>query len=112
MTSLATLSVLVAFHLAASTAVGQESTSSLQWGASVRIRYESKQDFNFDDASQDYVLGRERLYLSYTTDAGSEGSVELQDTRVFGESLSGVPPANGNASPNVFEDHLDIHQAS
>ena len=112
MTSLATLSVLVAFHLAASTAVGQESTSSVQWGASVRIRYESKQDFNFDDSSQDYVLTQTRLHVTYTTDAGSEGFVELQDARVFGESLRGVPPVNGNASPNVFEDHLDIHQAS
>ena len=90
MTSLATLSVLVAFHLAASTAVGQESTSSLQWGASVRIRYESKQDFNFDDSSQDYVLTQTRLHVTYTTDAGSEGFVELQDARVFGESLRGV----------------------
>ncbi|MCZ6585979.1 MAG: alginate export family protein [Gammaproteobacteria bacterium] len=112
MTSYATLSVLVAFQLAASTAVGQESTSSLQWGASVRIRHESKQDFNFDDSSQDYVLARTRLHLSYTTDAGSEGFVELQDARVFGESRHGIPPVNGNASPNVFEDHLDFHQAS
>ncbi len=112
MTSFATLSVLVAFHLIASTAAGQESTSSLRWGASVKIRYESKQDFNFDDSSQDYVLAGTRLHVRYTTDAGSEGFVELQDARVFGESLRGVPPVNGNASPNVFEDHLDIHQAS
>ncbi len=110
--SFAMLSVLVALHLAASTAVGQESTSSLQWGASVRIRYENKQNFNFDDSSQDYVLVRTRLHGSYTTDAGNEGFVELQDARVFGESLHGVPPVNGNVSPNIYEDHLDIHQAS
>jgi hypothetical protein len=109
--SFAVLSVLVALHLTASTAVGQESTSSLQWGASVRIRYENKQDFNFDDSSQDYLLARTRLHLSYTTDARSEGFVELQDARVFGESPHGVPPVNGDATPNIFEDHLDIHQA-
>ncbi len=112
MASFATLSVLVVLDLAASAAVGQESTSSLQWSASVRIRYESKQDFNFDDSAQDYILTQARLHMAYTTDAGSEGFVELQDARVFGESLGGVPPVNGNASPNVFEDHLDIHQAS
>ncbi len=112
MASFATLSVLVVLDLAASAAVGQESTSSLQWSASVRIRYESKQDFNFDDSAQDYILTQARLHMAYTTDAGSEGFVELQDARVFGESLGGGPPVNGNASPNVFEDHLDIHQAS
>lgn len=111
MASVATVSVLVALHLAAGAAFGQES-SSLQWGASVRIRYENKQDLNFDDSSQDYVLARTRLHVSYATDAGSEGFVELQDARVFGESLRAVPPVNGNASPNVFEDHLDIHQAN
>jgi hypothetical protein len=31
---------------------------------------------------------------------------------VFGESLHGVPPVNGDATPNIFEDHLDIHQAN
>ena len=112
MASFATLSVLIALHLAASAVVGQELTSSLQWGASVRSRFESKQDFNFDDSSQDYLLTQTRLHMSFTTGAGSEGFIELQDARVFGESLLGVPPVNGNANPNVFEDHLDIHQAS
>ncbi|MCH8160234.1 MAG: alginate export family protein, partial [Proteobacteria bacterium] len=87
------------------------STSPFEWGASVRLRYENKQDFNFDDSSQDYLLIRTRLHLRYTTDNGSEGFVELQDARVFGESLGGIPPVNGGATPNIFEDPLDIHQA-
>ncbi|MCH7822825.1 MAG: alginate export family protein [Proteobacteria bacterium] len=105
------LAMLVMLHLAANTAVGQETTGPLEWGTSVRLRYESKQDFNFDDSSQDYLLTRTRLHLRYTTDNGGEGFVELQDARVFGESLLGIPPVNGGATPNIYEDHLDIHQA-
>lgn len=102
---------LIALHLVTNTALCQEMTSPLEWGASVRLRYENKQDFNFDDSSQDYLLTRTRLHLRYTTDSGSEGFIELQDARVFGENFLGIPPVNGDATPNIYEDHLDIHQA-
>jgi hypothetical protein len=35
----------------------------------------------------------------------------LQDARVFGESRTGVPTVNAAAVPNIYADHLDIHQA-
>jgi hypothetical protein len=103
--------VLLTLNLPAGVAIGQESTNAFDWGASERIRFESKQDFNFDDSSQDYLLARTRLHLSYTNSAGSTGFLELQDARVFGENDGGFPGVNGDATPNVFEDHLDVHQA-
>ena len=107
-----TRSAKLSDSLAASAASGQESPGTLQWGASIRNRFESKQDFNFNHSSQDYVLTRTRLNVSYTTPAGNQGFVELQDARVAGESSWAHPPVKSKANANIFEDHLDIHQVN
>ena len=99
-------------NLATNATLAQQPTNAFQWGASIRSRLERKQDFNFDNSSQDYVLTRARLHANYTTPKGHRGYIELQDARVAGESSRGHPPVNSNAKANVFEDHLDIHQAN
>jgi len=78
---------------------------------SFRTRYESKQDFDFNGGEQSYLLTRLRLDFGYRGSDRSNVFVQLQDARVFGESRAGVPTVNGEAVPNVFADHLDIHQA-
>ncbi len=78
---------------------------------SFRTRYESKQDFDFNGGEQGYLLTRLRLDFGYRGSDRSNVFVQLQDARVFGESPTGVPPVNDSAVPNVYADHLDIHQA-
>ncbi len=82
-----------------------------QFGGSFRTRYESKQDFDFNGGEQSYLLTRLRLGFGYRGSDRSSVFVELQDARVFGESRTGVPPVNAAAVPNIYADHLDIHQA-
>lgn len=82
-----------------------------QLGLSLRMRWEDKQDFNFNDGDQSYFLTNVRLNGRFNFSAGSHVFVELQDARVHGEDRNGVPPLNEDAVPNIFADELDIHQA-
>lgn len=84
---------------------------AVDWGASIRLRHESKQDFDFIDASQTYFLSQTRLHFNVQTRGGNRFSVELQDARVSGESKTQAPPIHDDATPNIFADRLDLHQA-
>jgi hypothetical protein len=88
----------------------QAGAATLDWGATLRTRFESKQDFDFDNSSQDYLLTQARLRLEVEGSAGNF-LIELQDARIGGESRSGAPPINEDTAPNVFADRLDLHQA-
>jgi hypothetical protein len=78
---------------------------------SFRTRYESKQDFDFDGGEQTYLLTQLRLDFGYRPNERSNVFVQLQDARIFGESVTGAPPINADAVPNIYVDHLDFHQA-
>ncbi len=82
----------------------------LKSGGSVRLRYESKQDFDLLDSSQTYLLSQFRFNLSWKANENLDLFMELQDSRVFGESLSGFPSVNENVRNQPFADNLDIHQ--
>lgn len=108
------LSVVVcaAFAVLSSKLVcAQESDDAFSWGYSYRARYESKQDYNFSDASQDYFLTRTRVNLRWRSDNRNEFFAELQDARVAGEDGTGVPRVGEKLKGTVFADELDLHQA-
>lgn len=81
------------------------------FNSSFRTRYESKRHFDFNGGEQSYLLTRLRLDFGFRGSDRSNVFIQLQDARVFGESRTGVPPVNAAAVPNIFADHLDIHQA-
>ena len=89
----------------------QTNAGSLDWGLSIRTRFESKQDFNFVNSSQDYFLTQTRFRLSWQPNDQSNLFLELQDARVAGEDEFGIPRVNDKANGTVFADELDIHQA-
>jgi hypothetical protein len=80
-------------------------------GGSVRLRGESKQDFNLDDSSQTYWLSQVRFNLNTKVNENHSFFVELQDARVYGEDDNGVPFINEDARNQPFADQLDLHQA-
>ena len=92
-------------------AVAQSGVETLEWGLSVRTRFESKQEFNFVDSSQDYLLTQTRLNVGWRHSETSRWFLELQDARIAGEDISGIPAINEAARGTVFADDLDIHQA-
>jgi len=96
--------------LTASSAAAQP-PRELDFGVSIRTRFESKQDFDFSEASQDYLLTQTRLHFGRAESADDRWYVELQDSRVSGEDPFAAPPVNENVVPNIFADELDLHQA-
>lgn len=79
-------------------------------GGSVRLRYESRQDFNLADSEQTYYLSQVRLNLNAKFDDSHSVFTELQDARIYGEDANGVPFINENARNQPFADPLDVHQ--
>lgn len=77
----------------------------------LRIRYESRRDFNFDDAHQSYFLTALRNRFEWTWEPKTFIVFELQDARVFDENQGGFPGANAERTPNSLEDRLDLFQA-
>ncbi|MCY7294627.1 alginate export family protein [Alteromonas sp. a30] len=92
-------------HLPAASAVEFDA------GGSVRLRGESKQDFNLDDSSQTYWLSQVRFNLNTKINKQHAFFVELQDSRIFGEDDDGIPFINEDARNQPFSDQLDLHQA-
>jgi hypothetical protein len=78
---------------------------------SIRLRAESKVDYNFKDSNQDYVLSQFRINTNWKPTDKVSLFVEAQDARIFGESASGAPAINEKAVPNIYKDQLDIHRA-
>ena len=89
----------------------QTVSDRFSWGYSYRARYESKQDYNFSNSSQDYLLTRTRLNLRWNSNDRNEFFAELQDARVAGEDGNGVPRVGEKAKGTIFADDLDLHQA-
>ena len=83
----------------------------LEAGGSVRSRFESKNDLNFANGDQSYVLTQLRAHLKYAPERWFEALAEVQDARVFFEDPHAVPPVNRDATPNVYADQVDLHRA-
>lgn len=90
---------------------GEQTFSKFSFDGSVRARYESKQDFDFDGGEQDYFLSQLRFGVAFKPIERSTFYLQLQDSRVFGEELSAAPGINKHAVPNTYADKLDVHQA-
>jgi len=82
-------------------------------GGSTRYRYEAKKDVQFGAStagnSQDYWLQQLRLYMLWQPSSHIGLFIEGQDARIFQGFRGHV--INNRKTPNIFEDHLDIHQA-
>ena len=87
-----------------------ELTSELRIGGSARFRYEHKSDFKFGAErpgnNEDYFLTQFRLNAHWTPTDWLGLYIEGQDSRIMGER--GI---NEDATPNVFADSFDVHQA-
>jgi len=79
-------------------------------GGSLRLRYESRQDFNLADSQQSYWLSQVRLNLNTKFNDSHSVFTEVQDARIYGEDEDGVPFINENARNQPFADPLDLHQ--
>ena len=84
--------------------------ATYDWGGSVQVRGEVKNNLDFDDSSQDYTLIQSRLAGSVIFNSHWRVETELQDARIFGETIEGTPSINGNALNQTFADDLDIHR--
>ncbi len=89
----------------------EDLADSLTFGGSLRLRYESKNDFNLKDSSQDYYLTQLRLNANWKLDDNHSFFIEMQDAQVYGEERNDFPSINDDATPNVFADDLDFHRA-
>jgi len=91
----------------------QHITPSLFIGGSARYRYEAKQDFQFGAPtagnSQDYWLQQLRLHMLWQPTSHVSLFIESQDARIFQAFSRHV--IDNRKTPNIYEDHLDIHQA-
>ncbi len=98
---------------AQSDAAWQQLTPNIVVGGSVRLRYEMKQDFAFGAAvasnTQDYWLHQLRLHMQWQPSDKVLLRIEGQDARIHSATLT--HNINNEATPNIFEDHFDIHQA-
>lgn len=83
--------------------------SRLSSAATVRLRFEREHDFSFgaqpgDD--EDYLLTQVRFNLDWQPAARVRFFVEIQDSRIFGQSAA----IDDEAVPNVFaDDHAWYH---
>lgn len=91
----------------------QQLSPSLRIGGSARYRYENKENFQFGaptaSNNQDYWLQQLRLHMLWQASSNMSLFLEAQDSRIF-QAFSGHV-INNRKTPNIFEDHLDIHQA-
>ncbi|MDQ6989026.1 MAG: alginate export family protein [Mariprofundaceae bacterium] len=91
----------------------EASGSAMEFGGSVRLRYEVKQDFGFGSTAasntQDYWLSQLRFYMKWQASDKVNVHLEAQDARIH-QAFSDHSISN-TSTPNIFEDQLDIHQA-
>lgn len=97
--------------LAADELVVDSEFRKIKFDTSFRTRTETLRDFNFDGADQDFFLTQFRLGMTYKASDKTKFYIQLQDSRIFGEKLDSQPSINKNATPNIFEDQLDFHEA-
>ena len=88
----------------------REILPGLTMGSQLRLRSEVRRNARFDDArpgdDEDYLLSRARFDLTWAPNDRVTGTVELQDARILGEEA-----ISETATPNIFADQLDFHQA-
>ena len=84
--------------------------ASSEWEASLRIRGEVKNDLDFDQSKQDYTLVQSRLAGKLVFNSHWQLIAEIQDARIFRETLNSTPAINSNALNQSFADDLDIHR--
>ncbi|MDX8414543.1 MAG: alginate export family protein [Mariprofundales bacterium] len=88
-------------------------TPTLRMGGSLRMRYENKRHFAFGAAKasnkQDYWLQQLRIHLRWQPSAHVALYLEGQDARLF--HAFGSNAVNRHTTPNIYEDHFDLHQA-
>ena len=82
-----------------------------QVAGSLRLRQELKDDFDFNQGAQDYLLTQLRVQGTWMPVPRVSLFLQGQDARVFGESQSAAPPIDEDAVPNIFVDRFDLHQA-
>jgi len=92
--------------------VGQSALAAVSYdpSASLRLRYESKSDYNFNQSKQDYLVSQLRVGLKIKLDKHHSIFGQLQDARVFGEDINDAPSINERARNQPFADQLDLHQ--
>ncbi len=86
-------------------------SDNLKVGASIRERYEYKEDFNFRHSNQSYLLTQLRLNAELQISDALSALVELQHAQINGAKIQEVPSINKRATPNIYADSLDIHRA-
>ncbi|MFK7863266.1 MAG: alginate export family protein [Pseudohongiellaceae bacterium] len=89
----------------------QKVPKKLSFSTSFKTRTESLRDFDFNSSDQDFTLSQIRLGMTYRPSSRTEVFVQLQDARIFGEELNSTPGINKRATPNIFQDELDVHEA-
>lgn len=91
----------------------QQLSPTLRIGGSVRLRYENKRNFAFGATkasnNQDYWLQQLRIHLRWQPSVHTALYIEGQDARLY--HAFGSNAVNRSATPNIFEDHFDLHQA-
>ena len=83
---------------------------NINLSAIFRTRAESKNDYNFDDSKQDYIVTQLRVNLDWKISDQFKVVIETQDSRIFGEDISDFPSVNDEAVPNPFTEELDLHR--
>lgn len=111
MVRLSSLTVLLLLCICFQENLLAQQSDRFELGLSLRMRWEDKQDFNFNTGEQSYLLTQVRLNGRYNFSKSAHVFVELQDARIHGEEREGVPAVNEDAVPNIFADELDLHQA-
>ncbi len=89
-----------------------KNTQVLKIGGSLRLRGESKIDYNFNESNQSYGLSQLRINLNWKPASWVNVYVEGQDSRVFGEDINEAPKIDKEATPNIYQDAFDLHQFS
>ncbi len=83
--------------------------TAVKWTVTERIRYENKQNFLFGSAGpandDDFYLVQVRFGFDFPVGAW-HGHVEGQSAHALGSAAISV-----DATPNIFEDRFDLHQA-
>jgi len=100
--------VLASAILTLSTAA-QVKAAMPEFGGSLRVRYENKQNFKFNEPGKvkddDYLLTQLRLNIKWKLTDGLVFFLEGQDARAGGES-----GFSDRSTPNIFSDAFDLHQ--
>lgn len=77
----------------------------------IRFRYESRRDYNFNDAHQSYFLSLIRSRFQWKWNERTYVVVSAQDARLFDGDPDGFPRVNRDRTPNSLEDRTDLHEA-